>query len=271
MVIMPFVLYYILMILTIGRQFGLNTGIPFYTWVKSLLETNLISVKTTGKLYKQLDTNSFNDKPDNEHARMVLISSNLTHNRIVKFPERADLYWRDPDQVTPAAYLRATMSIPFVYETFIPDESHTQGSTVGSVILRARFVDGGMLSNFPIREFHTANTPRFPTFGVLLSENPVLKTVTLQISPPAASRMDAISLFSYIVSFISTFRNFYDNDYLTSNEEIRLRVEAVDTKKFNALNFWMIKTDKEKLFKAGAEAAIRQLEKFEWNQYVKLR
>jgi NTE family protein len=269
---MPFVLYYTLMIMVIGRQFGINTGIPFYNWVKSLLETKMISVKTTGDLNKQLEKISFNNKKLDEHARMVLISSNLTHNRIVKFPERADVYWRDPNLVTPAAYTRATMSIPFVYETFIPDVSHTQSANnVGSVILRARFVDGGMLSNFPTREFHSVGTPRFPTFGVLLSENPILKTAKSQTPPPAAPAITVISLFSYIISFISTFRNFYDNDYLASNEEIRLRVETVDTKKFNYINFWMSKTDKEKLFKAGAESAVRQLEKFDWKTYKTLR
>ncbi|MBK7391659.1 MAG: hypothetical protein IPI23_22075 [Bacteroidetes bacterium] len=39
--------------------------------------------------------------------------------------------------------------------------------------MEARFVDGGMLSNFPIREFHNPGkaVPRFPTLGARLGVN----------------------------------------------------------------------------------------------------
>jgi NTE family protein len=129
-----------------------------------------------------------------------------------------------------------------------------------------------MLSNFPIREFHSRwdVKPRFPTFGVLLNEN----TSQGKGVPPAAAIPEPfppVSLGKFLISFFSTFRNFYDNDFLYQNEEISQRIETVNTKGFNWLNFWMSNSEKQQLFAEGARAAIRQLEKFNWNKYKEMR
>ncbi len=211
-----------------------------------------------------------------EHPKIVLITSNLSHNRIVRFPKRANEYWENHLAVHPAAYVRASMSLPFIFKTFIPnDHSHYKNPEDSSnkVILKARMVDGGMLSNFPIREFHRSNssTPSFPTFGVLLSQRSEIKDE--QILEGQKN-----SLLRYISSYIATFRNFYDNDFMIDNKEIKDRVVTVDTLRdpngkehINWLDFWMTSEDKKLLFKRGAEAAIRQLDKFDWTAYKALR
>lgn len=134
-------------------------------------------------------------------------------------------------------------------------------------------VDGGMLSNFPIRDFHRSDggTPSFPTFGVLLSPRP-------EIASEKHMEGKKNTLFRFVSSFIATFRNFYDNDYLLNQEEIKMLIETVDTLRegskkthINWLDFGMSETDKKLLFKRGAEAAIRQLEKFNWSDYKNLR
>ncbi len=114
-----------------------------------------------------------------ENPKLVIITANLSHNRIVRFPKRAAEYWENPKLVHPAAFVRASMSLPFIFHTFIPNDANHYGETSieNKVKLKARFVDGGMLSNFPIREFHrTSNKPpSFPTFGVLLSQRPKIE------------------------------------------------------------------------------------------------
>jgi len=212
-----------------------------------------------------------------EHPKIVLITSNLSHNRIVRFPKRANEYWQNHLKVHPAAYVRASMSLPFIFKTFIPnDHSHYQDKddSKNKVKLRARMVDGGMLSNFPIREFHRSNskTPSFPTFGVLLSQR---SEITSEDNLAGQKN----SLLNYIMSYIKTFRNFYDNDFLINNEEIKNRVVTVDTRRnkikgskhINWLDFWMTTDDKRLLFIRGAEAAVEQLDKFEWTAYKDLR
>ncbi len=212
-----------------------------------------------------------------EHPKIVLITSNLSHSRIVRFPKRANEYWENHLKVHPAAYVRASMSLPFIFKTFIPNASnHYENSDDpnNKVKLKARMVDGGMLSNFPIREFHRGGNsiPSFPTFGVLLSERSEITSENNLHGPKN-------SLLKYIFSYIKTFRNFYDNDFLIDNEEIKNRVVTVDTRRdpkikdshINWLDFWMDTKDKRILFVRGAEAAVRQLYKFEWESYKDLR
>ena len=272
----PLLLAYILLIRILGKNFGINSGDLFYDWVKAILSDPFVNITTTAQLEQRLlsmrfTTTTSAPQGEKESAKLVLIASNLTYNRIVKFPERACDYWMPVQDVNPAAYVRATMSIPFVFATFIPDYGHVENNGTPA-ITKSRFVDGGMLSNFPIREFHnnSITKPRFPTFGVLLNESPV----DLDVLPQAQQQREDfadVTLLSYIVSFLSTFRNFYDNDFLRSSEEIKLRVVEVETKGFHWLDFWMSDAAKQQLFQKGAEAAIRQLYKFEFDKYLKLR
>ena len=167
----------------------------------SMKDYNLQSVASEESplmYYKEEDDNA--EAPEGiqtENPKLVLISSNLTHNQIVKFPGEADQYWEPKGQVNPAAYLRATMSLPFIFHVFIPGLEHLSPDAQQGKIRRfARFVDGGMLSNFPLREFHRSegSVPNFPTFGVLLSFRESPKEVSER-------RNRDISVLSYVSSF----------------------------------------------------------------------
>lgn len=267
----PFLLFYILFVRILGTSFGINSGGVFYNWIRDIISSPFVNICTTTDLNNKLASVGFDAKKESDCARMVLITSNLTYNRIVKFPEKAGEYWDKPFGVSPAAYVRATMSIPFVFETFIPNAVHAEGFDVPKPT-PARFVDGGMLSNFPIREFHnnTGQLPRFPTFGVLLNPTDIELENKTSVNE-SRRRFTAVTLIGYIMSFLTTFRNFYDNDYIRNNEEIKLRVVAVETKDCNWLDFWMSDEKKIQLFRHGAEAAVRQLEKFDFAEYIPIR
>ncbi|MBK7391660.1 MAG: hypothetical protein IPI23_22080 [Bacteroidetes bacterium] len=88
-----------------------------------------MNIKTTKDLYTKLDGKFFNARTRNNlendiikgsevRKRIVLITSNLTHNRIVKFPERATDYFHNMEIVDPSLYVRASMSIPFFSNVF---------------------------------------------------------------------------------------------------------------------------------------------------------
>lgn len=267
-VIALIILIYILLVKLFGPQFGVNTGNVFYQWADTFF--NLMQIQDTSDLYKRLAKKTIHPGRPDDRARLVMITANLTHNRIVKFPERAAFYWSNSLKVKPAAYLRSTMSLPFIFRAFIPSVEHYHNPDgVDKVEKKARFVDGGMLSNFPIREFHkTGSSPRFPTFGVLLSDigltDTELRERSTGLEPGSFKKL---TLIGYIGSFIKTFRNFYDFEFIFGTPEIEQRVETVDTKDCNSLDFWMDMDEKKKLFLRGADAAIRQLEKFNWNDY----
>ena len=274
------VLFLLLLVFRLFKNtMGVNPGERVYEWMKAILDTNYVNVTTTKAL---LDGKK---EPKPMHAgvkmesepRLVFIAANLTHNRIVKFPECNGDYWAPDckDLVCPAAYVRASMSLPFIFHSFIPDEKHVQCAAntampVKPVQMLARFIDGGMLSNFPIREFHVPKSavPPYPTFGVLLGGPPADPTVT---TPASDAKFKSLSVFRFILSFISTFRTFYDKDFLTSHPELKHIVQAVDTSAFNSLDFAMNDKTRQLLFRAGAETAIKQLETFDWDTYLKVR
>jgi NTE family protein len=269
------------------RNMGANPGEAPYEWMKKILQTSYVNIMTTKSL---MDKKKNEPQPkrdiitDSQRSaetpmsvpRLVFIAANLTHNRIVKFPENAIDYWDESfaGLVHPAAYVRASMSIPFIFYAFIPADRYIDGyedqSGTDKVKLLARFVDGGMLSNFPIREFHVPSPqePAYPTFGVLLGKTahePGKKTADIR------KRFYSVSVFKYIVSFISTFRNFYDSEFLRNHKEISLLVKSVKTGRFNSFDFAMSFETKRKIFAAGARTAIDQLEHFNWPEYLAVR
>ncbi|HEU0137404.1 MAG TPA: hypothetical protein VFQ50_08940, partial [Flavobacterium sp.] len=142
---MPVILVYILLVRILGRNFGINSGHRFYDWIANILADPQIGIKSNQDLQERLEQTQFeiNGNPVGEHPKMVLISANLTHNRIVKFPGAAADYWGDSAPgVSPAAFVRATMSIHFIFDTFIPDINLVIDGPK-EVKMKARFVDGG--------------------------------------------------------------------------------------------------------------------------------
>jgi len=286
------VLFALLLIFRLFKNYmGINPGEVVYQWLTQILKTPYVNVQTTKDLMDRRkaikvysDATGTPQVLPGSDTRLVIISANLTHNRIVKFPENSSDYWKADytDWVSPAAYVRASMSLPFIFYAFIPMDRHVADNNSTLLLNKesrpptkvhklARFVDGGMLSNFPIREFHVPPTarPNYPTFGVLLGSGILEKPV--QPGAAADKKFWTESVFKYVLSFISTFRNFYDKDFLFTHPEFSQLVQAVDTKKFNSLDFGMDLPTKTKLFCKGVEAAMRQLDNFDWNQYVKTR
>jgi NTE family protein len=260
------------------KNMGVNQGAVVYDWMKAILETQYVDIKTTGelKLRKQNETPVTHPLKCSD-PRLVFISANLTHNRIVKFPDNTTDYWKKEyaDLVSPAAFVRASMSLPFVFYAFIPGDQHVQNRNgppiKNTVHTLARFIDGGLLSNFPIREFHVhpPTVPKYPTFGVLLG---VPESVTANDDPgEIKQKFFLLSVFKFILSFISTFRNFYDRDFLMNHPEFKHLVKAVNTHNFNSLDFGMSLKMKQKLFAEGAKTAVSQLEEFNWDEYLKSR
>lgn len=273
----------VLLLALFRKNLGINPGVIPYRWMRSILETDYVNINTTDDLINKKKTETKPKYDENgsmvtltKDPRLVFIAANLTHNRIVKFPENRTDYW-DPkyaNDVCPAAYVRASMSLPFIFYAFIPDDQYVQAQgkkqPKGTVNLLARMVDGGMLSNFPIREFHVPppEEPKYPTFGVLLGAE---EAATPKDTAAVRKAFRSQSVFKYILSFISTFRNFYDRDFLQTHPEFKYLVKSVNTNKFNSLDFGMDFNTKIEIFVEGAKTAIAQLWEFDWSKYLQLR
>jgi len=191
----------------------------------------------------------------------------------VQFPKMAHMYWGDKmwDE-SPAKMVRASMSVPFFFVPFeidnIPNAGEPANETwdkyanySGIIPKKVKFVDGGMISNFPINIFHSpaGTIPRKPTFGVKLS---TYRT--------ESSNVD--DLGGFIGSMISTMRFDADNDFLIQNPDFEKLICFIDAdKSFNWLNFKMTDEKKKKLFLLGAAQGLAFLKKFDWEDYKKLR
>ena len=263
----------------VQQKLGVNPGKNFSDWIAHELDN--AGVKTLGDLQslrKKLPAGLVHiggrDMSAAE-ARLAIITSDITTHTKVEFPKMADLYWKDPDTVKPSALVRASMSIPFFFEPFevngipgdeAPSNKYKQlwndhASYNGPIPKTVKFVDGGMLSNFPINVFHRTDgqIPSRPTFGVRLSTY-------------RDDYADVKNLMSFSGAMISTMRQIHDYDFLMRNPDYKQLICRIDADKdFNWLDFEMAEKDRVKLFLKGAQKAIEFLECFNWSEYKEIR
>lgn len=257
----------------INNQLGINPGKNFEEWMRDSMHKNginttrdLVDYRSIFPLLHCRDNRSTEDlKP-----RLVMITSDVTTQTKVQLPEMASLYWKDPDNEPPATYVRASMSIPvFFYPVFAEDlpTGHEAiarweelASYEGQIPPKVAFVDGGLLSNFPINVFHNAKViPRLPTFGVRLSSyrNEYNKTD---------------SFFGFAGAMIGTMRHIYDFDFFLRHPDYKHIICSIDAdSQYNWLDFSMKDDKKISLFLLGATKAIEFLEKFDWEGYKEIR
>jgi len=134
-------------------------------------------------------------------------------------------------------------------------------SYFGPVPPSVKFVDGGMLSNFPINVFHRqdGSIPRMPTFGV-------------RLSPFRENYSSVKNLGGFAGAMVSTMRQIFDYDFLLKNPDYKQLICRIDaSEKFNWLDFNMSEDDQIKLFNLGAKKAVEFLKDFDWEKYKETR
>jgi NTE family protein len=264
------------------RNLGLNPGTGFERWLEESLATEAIETlsdleRARGVVPELFDRCNGN-APITRVPALQIIASDITTKTKVVFPEMAELYWRDPDQVNPAKFVRASMSIPFFFYPYlvenIPGAGTDQGGNppgprerwrryagyYGEIPPSVYFVDGGLLSNFPINAFHiTRGIPKKPTFGVKLS---AWRKSYSKITSPG----------NMTSAMVATMRQLHDYDFLVKNPDYNRLICHIDADTgYNWLDFGMDAGTRSMLFLLGAEKAVEFLERFDWEEYKKIR
>jgi NTE family protein len=160
----------------------------------------------------------------------------------------------DPDDFEVALAVRMSISIPYFFMP-VRVPAKTEGGSKHWV------VDGGLLSNFPIRYFDAppGELPAWPTFGVLLWEPTAGK--------PRPERIR--SLVSMTRAMVRTMNVAHDRKAL---EEADLkRIIKIPTGKYSATDFDLTPEDREWLHDSGYRATKEFLDGWSWEQYVKER
>ena len=262
------------------RARGLFRGEAFLQWLVEVLDTAEKPVSSLHDLDQMLKQSpDLTVKPDRRRrgtpsgkppagfqSKLVIVAADVTTESLVFFPEMANRYWPDPSRLHPAYLVRASMSIPVFFEPFeeviLRDKPSIKEAWKGTpyetdIPPRVTFLDGGMLSNFPINAFHApGKVPTHPTFGVKL--NPT-------------RQQDTSTLAGLLGAAVNTARHSLDKDFLKKNRDYDSLVGYVDTEKIGWLDFEMTYRNKVRLFAQGAKAAVEFLEKFHWDKYKDLR
>jgi NTE family protein len=256
------------------RNMGINPGLHFFDWVSEILVRN--GIKTTADLLekrKKLPKLRIRDGIQQDlsglNASLHIIASDVTTESKVIFPQMADLYWQNPEQVNPAAYIRASMSVPVFFTPYriknIPKGEKAMQKWfdyvqfVGEIPQEVAFVDGGVMSNFPIAVFHKPKSvPRLPTFGVKFGVERNKVNATGNFLELAKALLDSAKQAS-------------DFDFIARNPDYHKLVKEIDVGHHDWLNFNLSPADKIDLFLRGAKAAKTFLTEFDWEQYKNIR
>ena len=255
---------------------GINPGDFFYDWIKQQLADN--GVKTVTDLNKKASAPVHgmhlripNDEGLNGlNGDVTFITSELVSENKIQFPEMWNLFRKDIDALQPAGFIRASMSIPIFFESYYINDIPCDDEDIKNLWLEkfgekdppssARFVDGGILSNFPINLFYNPKViiPRLPSFGIDLDDT---------IPGDAGKHAKQWSLLGYFGRIFNTIRFYYDKDFLLKNKVFTKGIGTIYLPGYNWLNFFLSNQDKIDMFVKGAEAAKNFLLEFKWEDY----
>ena len=231
---------------------GLNPGDAFTTWLKDILRKE--GIESNGQLQermRKLPSGLRNrageplNSPDQAGIRLAMIAADVTTETKVEFPRMASLYWSDPNAENPASFARASMSIPYFFEPFkvsnLPqgdaakrlweEQAGYYVENEQALPQTAMFIDGGIMSNFPINLFHDeSKVPDAPTFGVKLEFDKRLKTIDGPID--------------LLGAIFNSARHTLDYDFICRNADYKHLLTWIPAKDFNWLDFKMSDANK---------------------------
>jgi NTE family protein len=270
-----FILFKILWTLTILPHLlkyeGLNPDDYFLNWISEILKK--YNVHTTTDLLNKQNYGGIKIREGIKstiqglHPKLKIITAEITTETRVIFPEMNFLFWDNPSDVNPAKYIRASMSIPVFFQPFKvktgssikKSDWETVVEYYGKLPEEVCFVDGGIMSNFPIDVFHNYYiVPRLPTFGVKLGDD-------------RDSQSSVSSIPQLLMSVFNSSRHVLDYQFLLKNEDYEKLISKINVGSHNWLDFSISDTDKLDLFIRGAEAASEFLKTFNWEKYKVIR
>lgn len=182
-------------------------------------------------------------RPAHEDFRLVVMASDVTQGELRRLPWEYDRYGCVPEEQAVVDAVRASMSIPYFYRPLKLTDRRTGE--------RCWLVDGGMLSNFPVDCFDRsdARRPRWPTFGIKLSDRPS------DVTPAFAVR----GVLSLTRAMVGTMVSFYDRMHL-NDQSVVDRTIFIDTQGVRSTDFTLDRATQQMLFEQGRAAAVKFLD-----------
>jgi NTE family protein len=236
--------------LSLAFDGGVFEGDYLRAWVAGSLAD--LGVRTFGDLRVADEDSSL---PPEQRYSLVVMASDVSGKRLVRWPWDYRLYGLDPDEQSVADAVRASASIPFFFEPVTLRSRDESGNTVVSTM-----VDGSVLSNFPIAMFDRADAlpPRWPTFGVRLSMRRDGRVSTHEVR----------GTVSLALSLVETMLEACDAQHI-DDPCVQARSVFVDTSGVSPVDFGISEEQQELLLAAGREATVGFLQDWDFTGYLR--
>ena len=197
--------------------------------------------------------------PADHRYRLVVTVTDVTLGQLLRLPwDYRRAFGRDPNTELVVDAVRASTSVPFLYEPVtLSDLSTGRVSTL---------VDGGVLLNFPVETFdrRDGRPPRWPTFGVdLVGDSPPGGSALFR--PRWLPRLKPVALLE---SLITTLVVGHDQTVL-AEPCVAQRLIRVDTGEVGFADFGLPAAARAELYRAGQSAAASFLARWDWGAYLR--
>jgi NTE family protein len=174
---------------------------------------------------------------------LVVTASDISRRRLVRVPWDLASYGIDPDDFSVARAVRASSAIPFFFEPVR--------------VRKATWVDGGLLSNFPVELFDRPDArPEWPTFGIRLSAPPGIPP-THHVSGPLSEGIAVLE------TLLSDQDAAYINDPCTARRTIFVPAQDV-----SPIDFDITAEQRDALYEGGLLAGERFLADWDYAAYL---
>ena len=230
---------------------GIYKGDEFYDWLKGLLAEK--------NIYTFADLKAGWEKPKYD-SRLQVIASDISSRQLLVLPRDAEVLGERWDTLEVAKAVRMSMSIPIFFQ---PVRMHNPKTNHVHVI-----VDGGMLSNYPVWLFdcEPGETPRWPTFGLLLVEPDPKTPITARIPQPEHAPRGARGLVQLLSSMVHTMMEAHDRMYV--EKEQYARTIPIPTLGVRTTEFDITPERKQAIYDSGRQAAEKFLETWNFEGYL---
>jgi NTE family protein len=222
---------------------GYAEGDYFHEWLRTQLENH--GVRTFGDLRIEDDARA---DPRPEHRwRLTVLTADVTRGQLLRLPQDYERYGLDPDEQPVADAVRASSSVPYLFEP--AKLAHPEGQSL--------LVDGGLISNYPIDIFDRTDgkKARWPTWGVTLI--PRLPAGDVRLVPPLGL-LRPVPGFRFLESVITTAVVGRDQAFLAQPWVARRSME-VDGLGVSPFDFSIDSHTAERLYQSGRRAATEFL------------
>jgi NTE family protein len=236
--------------LSVAFELGIYEGDAFETWMTEKLAAK--GVRTFADLRRP----DAGDDRRFQHSLQVVVSDVTTHEMLVLPLDAERKLGIDPDALSVATAVRASMSIPVFFEpTRVTDPRDKREHVL---------VDGGLLSNFPVWVFDT-DEPRWPTFGLLLVEASTRSPISKGITDTVAFGLHPVPAVDYAIALVQTMVEAHDRLYVEQADFAR--TIPIETLGVGTTEFALSPERREALYASGRRAAEKLLP-FDFEAYL---